>query len=98
MSCDASTCTISARVTAGIAWTRFLADPERIGENAEIFANVIISNAGGSAGIYESGPKSLLKALLLRVALGHDYPPEKKNINSVHQMLKNPGEGGLIWI
>ena len=68
-----------------------LADPERIGENAEIFANVIISNAGGSAGIYESGPKSLLKALLLRVALGHDYPPEKKNINSVHQMLKNPG-------
>ena len=68
-----------------------LADPERIGENAEIFANVIISNAGRSAGIYESGPKSLLKALLLRVALGHDYPPEKKNINSVHQMLKNPG-------
>ena len=30
-----------------------LADPERIGENAEIFANVIISNAGRSAGIYD---------------------------------------------
>ncbi len=97
MSCDASTCTISARATAGIAWTRFWQTQNVLAKMQRFLQNVIISIAGGSAGIYESGPKSLLKALLLRVALGHDYPPEKKNINSVHQMLKNPGERH-IWI
>lgn len=69
-------------------------DLDRIEENAEIFSEIIISNISGPASksmpIFKDGPKSLLKALLLRVALGHDFKPEEKNIGSVYQLLQNP--------
>lgn len=69
-------------------------DLDRIEENAEIFSEIIISNISGTASksmpIFKDGPKSLLKALLLRVALGHDFKPEEKNIGSVYQLLQNP--------
>ena len=73
-------------------------DRDRIEENAEIFATIVISNITDSKtqGIYKDGPKSLLKALLLRVALGHDFKPEEKTISSVYQLLQNPmGEAFL---
>ena len=62
--------------------------------NAQLFAQVVISNvAGDKGGIYVDGPMALLKALILRVALDHgkDFPPEAKNIESVYSMLQNPG-------
>lgn len=67
-------------------------DLDRAEENAEIFANIVISNITDprTEGIYRDGPKSLLKALLLRVALGHDFKPQEKNIGSVYQLLQNP--------
>lgn len=67
-------------------------DPDRAEENAEIFATIVISNItdAKTQGIYKDGPKSLLKALLLRVALGHDFKPEEKHIGSVYQLLQNP--------
>lgn len=69
-------------------------DLDRIEENAEIFSEIIISNISGPASksmpIFKDGPKSLLKALLLRVALGHDFKPDEKNIGSVYQLLQNP--------
>lgn len=40
--------------------------------------------------IYVTGAISLMKALMLRVILGRDYPPEKKNIESVYELLQNP--------
>ena len=73
-------------------------DLGRVEENAEIFATIVISNITDSRtqGIYKDGPKSLLKALLLRVALGHDFKPEEKTISSVYQLLQNPmGEAFL---
>lgn len=67
-------------------------DLDRAEENAEIFATIVISNItdARTQSIYKDGPKSLLKALLLRVALGHDFKPEEKNISSVYQLLQNP--------
>lgn len=59
--------------------------------NAQLFANTVISNiAHGSDGIYASGPMTLLKACLLRVVLGDDYPEEEKTIESVYELLQNP--------
>lgn len=60
--------------------------------NAQLFAQIVISNVSGGdkGGIYTDGPMSLLKALVLRVVLGSDYPPEEKNIRSVYQLLQNP--------
>ncbi len=66
--------------------------------NAQIFAKTVISNVSGNKqeGIYVDGPLSLLKALILRVMLGHDYPPEAKTIKSVYELLQNPaGEAYL---
>lgn len=66
---------------------------------AQMFANTIMSNLVDDVGsIYGSGPMSLLKACILRVALddGSSFPPEKKNIESVYAMLQNPeGEAYL---
>lgn len=61
--------------------------------NAQLFAQIVISNVSGGdkGGIYTDGPMSLLKALILRVVLGNDYPPEKKNIKTVYSLLQNPG-------
>lgn len=67
-------------------------NPDRVEENAELFASIIISNIADikKGGIFVDGPKSLLKALLLRVALGRDYTPEEKHIGTVYQLLQNP--------
>ena len=57
----------------------------------QIFSNAVISNiCRKETSIFKTGADSLLQALVLRVLLGHDYPPEKKNIKSVYQMLQNP--------
>lgn len=59
--------------------------------NAQLFANTVISNlTNGGEGIYSDGPMTLLKACLLRVVLGSDYPEEEKNIASVYELLQNP--------
>lgn len=58
---------------------------------AQLVAQIIITNlVEDTSSIYATGPMSLLKALILRVVLGHDYPPEKKNIESVYELLQNP--------
>lgn len=59
--------------------------------NAQLFANTVISNvSNGGSGIYADGPMTLLKACLLRVVLGDDYPEEEKTIESVYELLQNP--------
>ena len=59
--------------------------------DAQMFAQAVISNTVDDlTSIYATGPMSLLKALVLRVYLGHDYPEEKKNIGSVYGLLQNP--------
>ncbi len=64
------------------------ADP---GVAAQMFAQTVINNVMDDPdSIYGTGPMSLLKALILRVCLGHDYPPEKKTIESVYELLQNP--------
>lgn len=65
------------------------------GENAELlaqlFSNIVISNLVEKPdSIYGTGPMALLKACILRVVLGHDFPPEAKNIGSVYELLQNP--------
>lgn len=61
-------------------------------DDAQKFANVIVSNvSGGTNSIYESGPKALLAALILRVILDPDRPQEEKNLRAVFEMLQLPG-------
>lgn len=63
-------------------------DPDR----ADILAKIIWSNisSGSSSGVFESGPVSLLKAILLRVALDDHYAENKEqNIGTAYQMLQN---------
>ena len=69
-------------------------------DRADILAKIIwsnISNGSSSGSIFESGPVSLLKAILLRVALDDGLKEEgKQNIGEAYQMLQNPaGEDGL---
>lgn len=60
--------------------------------NAQLFSHIAISNLPhGSEGIYFSAPLALLKACILRVMLGDDFPPEKKNIETVYSLIQNPG-------
>ncbi len=64
-------------------------DPDR----ADILAKIIWSNIsdGSSGGIFEAGPVSLLKAVLLRVALDDKLKDQnKQNIGEAYQMLQNP--------
>ena len=59
--------------------------------DAQMFAQAVISNTVDDlTSIYATGPMSLLKALILRVYLGHDFPEEKKNIGTVYSLLQNP--------
>ena len=63
--------------------------------NVELLAQVasrtlVRSLSKNHDSIYATGAMSLLKALMLRVILGRDYPPEKKNIESVYELLQNP--------
>ncbi len=62
-------------------------------DRADILAKIIWNNIsdGSSGGIFESGPVSLLKAILLRVALD-DKMKERgtQNIGEAYNMLQNP--------
>lgn len=65
--------------------------PENAELDAQLFAQVVISNTmDDTTSIYATGPMSLLKALILRVFLDPEIPPEKKNIGEVYAMLQNP--------
>lgn len=69
-----------------------------IGLKAQMFANAVISNIGEGKGndIYSTGSMTLLKACILRVLLGPDFPEEKKNIATVYSLIQNPaGEAFL---
>lgn len=57
---------------------------------AQQVANAIITNVTDDSSIFGQGSLSLLKACILRVVLGHDYPEQAKNIASVYAMLQNP--------
>lgn len=60
--------------------------------DAQMFAQAVISNVVDDPNsIYGTGPMSLLKALILRVYLGHDFAPEEKNIGTVYSLIQNPG-------
>lgn len=59
---------------------------------AQLWANTVMSNlVEDLSSIYGSGPMSLLKACVLRVVLGDDYPDAEKNIKSVYDLIINPG-------
>lgn len=69
-------------------------DLDHMEEYTELFSETILSRVSDqpqiSLPIFKDGQKSLLKALLLRVALGHDFQSKEKNIGSVYQLLQNP--------
>ena len=73
--------------------------PENAELDAQVFAQAIISNVAqtkNTGDIYVTGPLSLLKALVLRVYLGPDFDPERKNIKEVYALLQDPkGEEAL---
>lgn len=78
------------RLSDGWDCLRLLEGPD-MRSKVQIFSNAVISNiCRGESSIFTVGADSLLQALVLRVLLGHDYPPEKKNIKSVYQLLQNP--------
>lgn len=59
--------------------------------NAQLFAQTCISNAiDKPESIYGTGPMSLLKALILKVALSDHFEPKDKNIESVYQLIQHP--------
>ena len=62
---------------------------KNIETNAEVFTNTLMRNAADDtkAGIYTSGPQQLVKALILRVYLGADFPQSKKNLKTVYNLL-----------
>ena len=69
-------------------------DPDR----AAILADVMWSNLGARDGsVFDKGPATLLKAMLLRVGLDDKYKAQKaQNIKSVYDMVQNPeGEAYL---
>ena len=71
------------RLSDGWDCLRLLEGPD-MRSKVQIFSNAVISNiCRGESSIFTVGADSLLQALVLRVLLGHDYPPEKKNIKSV---------------
>lgn len=54
-----------------------------------LFAHTVIANTmeRNLGSIYATGGEELLKAAVLRVVLGTDYPKEKKNMQSVYNLL-----------
>lgn len=63
-------------------------DPDRI----SIMADTIWHNLEGTGkgGVFDSGPKSLLMALITLVALDETLPPEEKTIENVYGHLVHP--------
>jgi type IV secretion system protein VirD4 len=62
---------------------------------AQLFCDVIIKNTGSAKGdhFWDNAEMNLLKALVLYVERG--YPPEKRNIGEVYQLLTNSQEKDL---
>ena len=59
--------------------------------NAQIFSSTVMANISERDDVYSRAGGSLLTALILRVLQGKEYPPEKKNIKTVHELLQDPG-------
>lgn len=59
--------------------------------NTQIFSSTVMANISERDDVYSRAGGSLLSALILRVLQGQEYPPEKKNIKTVHELLQNPG-------
>ena len=59
--------------------------------NTQIFSSTVMANISERDDVYSRAGGSLLSALILRVLQGREYPPEKKNIKTVHELLQNPG-------
>lgn len=62
---------------------------------AQLFCDVVIKNTGSEKGdhFWDSAELNLLKALVLYVS--NNYPPEKKNIGEVYQLLAMSSEKEL---
>lgn len=73
-------------------WNIFSAiSDDKVEQSVDIIVNTLMANfqEGGEKvedNIYINGEKLLLKALILRVYLGMDYPAEKKNLHSVYEL------------
>ena len=59
--------------------------------NTQIFSSTVMANISEHDDVYSRAGGSLLSALILRVLQGEDYPQERKNIKTVHELLQNPG-------
>ena len=59
--------------------------------NAQIFSSTVMANISERDDVYSRAGGSLLTALILRVLQGKEYPPEKKNIKTVHELLQDSG-------
>lgn len=67
---------------------------------AQVFADTIIQNTssgkGGGDPFWDTSEMNLLKALILRVHLGSDFPEEDKNMGTAYNLLiKATGEAAL---
>lgn len=59
--------------------------------NVQVFSSTVMANISERDDVYSRAGGSLLSALILRVLQGKEYPPEKKTIKTVHELLQNPG-------
>lgn len=59
--------------------------------NVQVFSSTVMANISERDDVYSRAGGSLLSALILRVLQGQEYPPEKKTIKTVHELLQNPG-------
>ena len=59
--------------------------------NVQVFSSTVMANISERDDVYSRAGGSLLSALILRVLQGREYPPEKKTIKTVHELLQNPG-------
>ncbi len=66
-----------------------LITPERAEEDSILVAKIIMANVSEKDDIYMEGAMSLLRALILRVYFGDDYPV--KSIKTAYNLLQNVG-------
>lgn len=59
--------------------------------NVQVFSSTVMANISERDDVYSRAGGSLLSALILRVLQGQEYPPERKTIKTVHELLQNPG-------
>lgn len=70
-----------------VKWIASHEDPEAA---AQMFADVVVNNTKKGDAFHEYGGALLLKALLLRVALGDDIPEDEKTLAWIRSILSNP--------